>query len=428
MPRAHPGRAGARRVRRRGRGRRTPRGGAPSEPSARPAARRPRRRQGPDRRRRPADRARALARAGRDERRGDRRPAAGGRRGDRGQDQDRRARPRRTHARRERPARREPQPRRIERRLGDRGRSRSRPPRPRDRHRGQRADPGRGVRPDRALRRPRLDAAGRDLACSRPASTGSASSPPHPATSPWRGQPSAARSAQRRSASSRSRTKRSGTSSPSASAAARDAAAHLQRSARRARRAVAAGLRRPARGGDHGRGRRASPRGDGSRAGAARVRRAAIRGRRPRRRARLEELGAALREAVGEGVLVLPALPARPPRWAELETTDAQLQATGWLTRLCGPVNSSGLVAVSVPSDVQVVARADGDRARRGAAARAIGAGSPRPRLDSELVAPRRAAAPRPAQASACRGRRSSTSPADRGASKGAGSWPRGGA
>ena len=73
-------------------------------------------------------------------------------------------------------------------------------------------------------------------------------------------------------------------------------------------------------------------------------------------RARLEELGAALRDAVGEGVLVVPTLPARPPRWAELETTDAALRATGRLTRLCGPVNSSGLVAVSVPSGVQVVA------------------------------------------------------------------------
>ncbi len=73
-------------------------------------------------------------------------------------------------------------------------------------------------------------------------------------------------------------------------------------------------------------------------------------------RAHLDELGAALREAVGDGVLVTPTLPSAPPRWDELETTDAQLQATGRLTRLCGPVNSSGLVAVSVPSGVQVVA------------------------------------------------------------------------
>ena len=73
-------------------------------------------------------------------------------------------------------------------------------------------------------------------------------------------------------------------------------------------------------------------------------------------RARLDELGAALRGAIGPGVLVLPTLPARPPRWDELEDTNAQLRATGRLTRLCGPVNSSGLVAVSVPSGVQVVA------------------------------------------------------------------------
>jgi Asp-tRNA(Asn)/Glu-tRNA(Gln) amidotransferase A subunit family amidase len=73
-------------------------------------------------------------------------------------------------------------------------------------------------------------------------------------------------------------------------------------------------------------------------------------------RARLEELGAALRAAVGDGVLVIPTLPARPPRWEELEDTAAQLRATGRLTRLCGPVNSSGLVAVSLPSGVQLVA------------------------------------------------------------------------
>ena len=40
-----------------------------------------------------------------------------------------------------------------------------------------------------------------------------------------------------------------------------------------------------------------------------------------------------------------------------IEDTTAQLRATGRLTRLCGPVNSSGLVAVSVPSGVQVIAR-----------------------------------------------------------------------
>ena len=74
-------------------------------------------------------------------------------------------------------------------------------------------------------------------------------------------------------------------------------------------------------------------------------------------RARLDELGEELRKAVGDGVLVLPTLPSKPPRWDELEDTDAQLRATGRLTRLCGPVNSSGLVAVS-RGPVQLVARA----------------------------------------------------------------------
>ena len=73
-------------------------------------------------------------------------------------------------------------------------------------------------------------------------------------------------------------------------------------------------------------------------------------------RTRLDELGAALRDAIGPGVLVTPTLPSPPPRWDELEDTNAQLRATGRLTRLCGPVNSAGLVAVSVPSGVQVVA------------------------------------------------------------------------
>jgi aspartyl-tRNA(Asn)/glutamyl-tRNA(Gln) amidotransferase subunit A len=73
-------------------------------------------------------------------------------------------------------------------------------------------------------------------------------------------------------------------------------------------------------------------------------------------RARLDELGAALQAAVGDGVLVTPTLPSPPPRWDELETTDAQLRATGRLTRLCGPVNSAHLVAVS-SGPVQLVAR-----------------------------------------------------------------------
>jgi len=55
---------------------------------------------------------------------------------------------------------------------------------------------------------------------------------------------------------------------------------------------------------------------------------------------------------------VTPALPSAPPRWDELPDLDAQLRATGRLTRLCGPVNSAGLVAIALPSGVQVVARA----------------------------------------------------------------------
>jgi hypothetical protein len=42
--------------------------------------------------------------------------------------------------------------------------------------------------------------------------------------------------------------------------------------------------------------------------------------------------------------------------WDELETTDAQLRATGRLTRLCGPVNGARLVAVS-SGPVQLIAR-----------------------------------------------------------------------
>jgi Asp-tRNA(Asn)/Glu-tRNA(Gln) amidotransferase A subunit family amidase len=73
-------------------------------------------------------------------------------------------------------------------------------------------------------------------------------------------------------------------------------------------------------------------------------------------RARLDELGTELRNAVKDGVLVTPTLPSPPPRWDELGTTDAQLRATGRLTRLCGPVNSAHLVAVS-SGPVQLVAR-----------------------------------------------------------------------
>jgi Asp-tRNA(Asn)/Glu-tRNA(Gln) amidotransferase A subunit family amidase len=73
-------------------------------------------------------------------------------------------------------------------------------------------------------------------------------------------------------------------------------------------------------------------------------------------RARLDELGGALQEAVGDGVLITPTLPSRPPLWDGLDTTDAQLRATGRLTRLCGPVNGTRLVALS-SGPVQLIAR-----------------------------------------------------------------------
>jgi aspartyl-tRNA(Asn)/glutamyl-tRNA(Gln) amidotransferase subunit A len=66
-------------------------------------------------------------------------------------------------------------------------------------------------------------------------------------------------------------------------------------------------------------------------------------------RARLTGLGRALRAAVGDGVLVIPTLPSPPPRWDEVADVDAQLGVIGRLTRLCAPVNSSDLVAVSIP-------------------------------------------------------------------------------
>jgi Asp-tRNA(Asn)/Glu-tRNA(Gln) amidotransferase A subunit family amidase len=73
-------------------------------------------------------------------------------------------------------------------------------------------------------------------------------------------------------------------------------------------------------------------------------------------RAELHALGEELRGAVGDGVLVLPTIPSSAPRWDELTDTEAQIRATGRLTRLCGPVNGAGLVAVSA-SGVQLVAR-----------------------------------------------------------------------
>jgi amidase len=66
-------------------------------------------------------------------------------------------------------------------------------------------------------------------------------------------------------------------------------------------------------------------------------------------RAELERLGGRFRAALGSDLLVLPTLPAAPPRWSEITTVAERLRAIGQMTRLCGPVNSSGLVAVSVP-------------------------------------------------------------------------------
>lgn len=60
-------------------------------------------------------------------------------------------------------------------------------------------------------------------------------------------------------------------------------------------------------------------------------------------------LGHRLRDTVGDDLLVVPTLPTAPPRWDELTGVDDRLRAIGRLTRLCAPVNSSALVAVSVP-------------------------------------------------------------------------------
>jgi Asp-tRNA(Asn)/Glu-tRNA(Gln) amidotransferase A subunit family amidase len=72
-------------------------------------------------------------------------------------------------------------------------------------------------------------------------------------------------------------------------------------------------------------------------------------------RHRLDELGEQLRAGIGPGVLLLPTLPSVPPRWDEITEVDDQLRAIGQLTRLCAPVNSSGLAAVSVPWSTDVV-------------------------------------------------------------------------
>lgn len=74
----------------------------------------------------------------------------------------------------------------------------------------------------------------------------------------------------------------------------------------------------------------------------------------------LESLGRQLREALGDRVLVTPTVPGFPPRWDELIDLADQLRATGRLTRLCGPVNTSGLVAISVPFGVDASGRPGG--------------------------------------------------------------------
>ena len=140
---------------------------------------------------------------------------------------------------------------------------------------------------------------------------------------------------------------------------ARAAARHLSPRAARARDSLTAAVRPSARDRDRRGGRRA-PRparcGVGCRPRPTRGRRAERR-RRPRRPRPPRRARRRTPEAVGDGVLVTPTLPSRPPLWEDLQTTDAQLRATGRLTRLCGPVNSAHLVAVSTPQGVQLVAR-----------------------------------------------------------------------
>ncbi len=63
----------------------------------------------------------------------------------------------------------------------------------------------------------------------------------------------------------------------------------------------------------------------------------------------LAALGAELRSNIRDGILITPTLPSPPPLWDEVQDVDSQLRAIGRLTRLCAPVNSSGLVAVTLP-------------------------------------------------------------------------------
>lgn len=66
-------------------------------------------------------------------------------------------------------------------------------------------------------------------------------------------------------------------------------------------------------------------------------------------RGRLWALAAELRSRIGDGVLLTPTLPTPPPLWDEVRDLEEQLHTIGRLTRLCAPVNSSGLVAVTIP-------------------------------------------------------------------------------
>ncbi len=102
-----------------------------------------------------------------------------------------------------------------------------------------------------------------------------------------------------------------------------------------------------------------------------------------RARATLDALGLRLRAAVADGVLVTPTLPGPPPRFDEVDGVHKQLRATARLTRFCGPVNSSGLVALTVPFGVDHGGRPIGIQliARREAAV--LGAAA---RLPSRLV------------------------------------------
>jgi Asp-tRNA(Asn)/Glu-tRNA(Gln) amidotransferase A subunit family amidase len=100
----------------------------------------------------------------------------------------------------------------------------------------------------------------------------------------------------------------------------------------------------------------------------------------------LDELGEQLRTRIGSGILVLPTLPGAPPRWDEIAEIDDQLRALGRLTRLCGPINSSGLVAVSVPWSTDTAGRPTGVQVVAASEALALTAAAvlsalPRPRL-----------------------------------------------